>query len=241
MATLSRDSLCNIGAVQIPRPKCAGFQFVPTRGRMGFYRSIKRDGHKYGIEMKNERGPRRPQLPDAGFWAPPSADQIIHETNNNNINEKQHHPQQQQQQHLQQNQQHSPSEQSFSDLSSDSGSTKFSIAPLKKTPPPAPPLPIDAARLPPRPPRGGVPIFKKQFAPIQQPQQNVIVEKKEEPPVDYDINEDDKKQQNFRRQAPVTSKVYRQTPTEYEVNNQNRKYSVSSSSTSSGSKYSERF
>uniref|UniRef100_A0AC34FLB5 Uncharacterized protein n=1 Tax=Panagrolaimus sp. ES5 TaxID=591445 RepID=A0AC34FLB5_9BILA len=226
MATLSRDSLCNIGAVQIPRPKCAGFQFVPTRGRMGFYRSIKRDGHKYGIEMKNERGPRRPQLPDAGFWAPPSADQIIHETNNNNIGEKQHQPQ------------HSPSEQSYSDLSSDSGSTKFSIAPLKKTPPPAPPLPADAARLPPRPPRGGVPIFKKQ----QQVNtiQKVQIEKKEEPPVDYDLNEDDNKQ-SFRRQAPVTSKIFRQTPTEYEVNNQNRKYSVSSSSTSSGSKYSERF
>uniref|UniRef100_A0A914XVW0 Uncharacterized protein n=1 Tax=Panagrolaimus superbus TaxID=310955 RepID=A0A914XVW0_9BILA len=188
MATLSRDSLCNIGAVQIPRPKCAGFQFVPTRGRMGFYRSIKRDGHKYGIEIKNERGPRRPQLPDAGSWAPPSADQIIHETNNNNIGEKQH-----QSQH-----QHSPSEQSFSDLSSDSGSTKFSIAPLKKTPPPAPPLPIDAARLPPRPPRGGVPIFKKQpqhqFTQIQK----IQIEKKEEPPVDYDINEDDTKQ-SFRR------------------------------------------
>jgi hypothetical protein len=223
MATLSRDSLCNIGAVQIPRPKCAGFQFVPTRGRMGFYRSIKRDGHKYGIDIKNERGPRRPQLPDAGFWTPPSADQIIHE-NNNNIEKHQH----------------SSSEQSFSDLSSDSGSTKFSsIAPLKKTPPPAPPLPSDAARLPPRPPRGGVPMFggiaKKQVV-----VKTVQIEKKEEPPVDYDVAEEDNNKQNFRRQVPVTSKVFRQTPAEYEVDTQKRKYSMASSS-SSGSRYSERF
>jgi hypothetical protein len=232
MATLSRDSLCNIGAVQIPRPKCAGFQFVPTRGRMGFYRSIKRDGHKYGIDIKNERGPRRPQLPDAGFWTPPSADQIIHENNNNNNIEKQPH-------------QHSPSDQSYSDLSSDSGSssTKFSssIAPLKKTPPPAPPLPSDAARLPPRPPRGGVPVFST--TPKKQVVIKQHIEKKEEPPVDYDIAENidnHKNQQNFRRQAPVTSKVYlRQTPIEYEVNN--RKYSMTSSSSSNGSKYSERF
>uniref|UniRef100_A0A914EAX0 Uncharacterized protein n=1 Tax=Acrobeloides nanus TaxID=290746 RepID=A0A914EAX0_9BILA len=59
-----RDSLCNIGPLEIPRPKCEGFQFIPTRGRMGFYRSIKRDGGKYGLKI-NTQGPRRPALPDA--------------------------------------------------------------------------------------------------------------------------------------------------------------------------------
>ncbi|KAI1730869.1 hypothetical protein Ddc_03588 [Ditylenchus destructor] len=66
--TAVRDTLCNLSPVEIPRPKCAGFQFVRTRGRMGFYQSIKRDGEKYGVQIKNQ-GPRRPSLPGPDFWA----------------------------------------------------------------------------------------------------------------------------------------------------------------------------
>lgn len=58
-----RDTLCKLRPVEIPRPKCAGLQFVATRGRFGFYQSIKRDGEKYGIQIKSQ-GPRRPTLPD---------------------------------------------------------------------------------------------------------------------------------------------------------------------------------
>uniref|UniRef100_A0A915DBL9 Uncharacterized protein n=1 Tax=Ditylenchus dipsaci TaxID=166011 RepID=A0A915DBL9_9BILA len=65
--TAVRDTLCSLRPMEIPRPKCAGFQFVPTRGRMGFYMSIKRDGEKYGIQLKNQ-GPRRPSLPDPRAW-----------------------------------------------------------------------------------------------------------------------------------------------------------------------------
>lgn len=34
----SVDILQSITPLEIPRPKCHGMQFVPTRGRYGFYR-----------------------------------------------------------------------------------------------------------------------------------------------------------------------------------------------------------
>lgn len=35
--TAVRDSLCNMEPVHIPRPQISGLQFIPTRGRLGFY------------------------------------------------------------------------------------------------------------------------------------------------------------------------------------------------------------
>ncbi|VDM16365.1 unnamed protein product [Wuchereria bancrofti] len=61
-----RDSLCNMEPVQIPRPQISGLQFIPTRGRLGFYATIRRDGEKYGVGMK-PIGPRRPVLSDSLF------------------------------------------------------------------------------------------------------------------------------------------------------------------------------
>ncbi|VDK75098.1 unnamed protein product [Litomosoides sigmodontis] len=64
--TAMRDSLCNMEPVQIPRPQISGLQFIPTRGRLGFYATICRDGEKYGVEIKRI-GPRRPVLSDGLF------------------------------------------------------------------------------------------------------------------------------------------------------------------------------
>ncbi|VDN44675.1 unnamed protein product [Gongylonema pulchrum] len=64
--TAVRDSLCNLEPVQIPRPQISGLQFIPTRGRLGFYKSIHRDGEKYGVGIKTI-GPRRPPLADVCF------------------------------------------------------------------------------------------------------------------------------------------------------------------------------
>ncbi|VDO43252.1 unnamed protein product [Onchocerca flexuosa] len=66
--TAVRDSLCNMEPVQIPRPQISGLQFIPTRGRLGFYATIRRDGEKYGVGMKSI-GPRRPTLSDDLFKA----------------------------------------------------------------------------------------------------------------------------------------------------------------------------
>uniref|UniRef100_A0A7E4WBL5 IRS-type PTB domain-containing protein n=1 Tax=Panagrellus redivivus TaxID=6233 RepID=A0A7E4WBL5_PANRE len=165
IGTLSRDAMSKMGTVQIPRPKCSGFQFVPTRGRMGFYRSIKRDGEKYGIQMKNQ-GPRRPTLPDANFWQQPA----VSEANNNNNEKTESVGTSETQQHVDAN---------------------GNNLPIKKQPPPAPPLPKDSARLPPRPPRGHPAppppqmlkgYGKSHFAP--RPPLNL--EPLIEPPVDYD-------------------------------------------------------
>ncbi|KAI6174373.1 hypothetical protein M3Y98_01183100 [Aphelenchoides besseyi] len=57
--------------MEIPRPKCNGMTFVPTVGRRGFYKSIRNEGHKYGVAIKPS-GPRRPTLPTADFWTPPT-------------------------------------------------------------------------------------------------------------------------------------------------------------------------
>ncbi|CAI5455085.1 unnamed protein product [Caenorhabditis angaria] len=59
--TAIRDNLCELGRMEIPRPKCQGMQFVATRGRQGFYRTIRENGAKYGIQLKPQ-GPKRPQL-----------------------------------------------------------------------------------------------------------------------------------------------------------------------------------
>ncbi|KAM3727586.1 Uncharacterized protein ACO02O_04240 [Dirofilaria immitis] len=64
--TAVRDSLCNMEPIQIPRPQISGLQFIPTRGRLGFYATIRRDGEKYGVGVK-PIGPRRPALSDILF------------------------------------------------------------------------------------------------------------------------------------------------------------------------------
>jgi len=56
-----RDSLCNMQPMQIPRPKCSGMEFVQTRGRQGFYLSLRRKGGAFGIQPLIQ-GPRRPAL-----------------------------------------------------------------------------------------------------------------------------------------------------------------------------------
>ncbi|VDM76362.1 unnamed protein product [Strongylus vulgaris] len=56
-----RDSLCDLGRMEIPRPQFNGMQFVATRGKLGFYKTIRENGGKYGIQVKPQ-GPRRPAL-----------------------------------------------------------------------------------------------------------------------------------------------------------------------------------
>uniref|UniRef100_A0A0N4ZR25 Homeobox protein 2-like n=1 Tax=Parastrongyloides trichosuri TaxID=131310 RepID=A0A0N4ZR25_PARTI len=67
MATGIRDTLCNLKPLGIPRPTINGLKFIPTKGRMGFYKTIKQEGEKFGVSIKNQ-GPRRPALPGADFW-----------------------------------------------------------------------------------------------------------------------------------------------------------------------------
>ncbi|KIH68593.1 hypothetical protein ANCDUO_01067 [Ancylostoma duodenale] len=56
-----RDNLCDLGRMEIPRPQFHGMQFVATRGKLGFYKTIRENGSKYGIHVKSQ-GPRRPAL-----------------------------------------------------------------------------------------------------------------------------------------------------------------------------------
>ncbi|MFH4979183.1 hypothetical protein AB6A40_005892 [Gnathostoma spinigerum] len=63
-----RDALCNIQPLEIPRPQVSGLQFIPTRGRQGFYRSIRREGAQYGVKIR-ENGPRRTPLSDVDWSA----------------------------------------------------------------------------------------------------------------------------------------------------------------------------
>ncbi|GMR32806.1 hypothetical protein PMAYCL1PPCAC_03001 [Pristionchus mayeri] len=65
----SVDLLQSITPLEIPRPKCHGMQFVPTRGRYGFYRTIRAEGSKYGVSIKG-MGPRRPVLSKDLFTRP---------------------------------------------------------------------------------------------------------------------------------------------------------------------------
>uniref|UniRef100_A0AC34Q3R0 Uncharacterized protein n=1 Tax=Panagrolaimus sp. JU765 TaxID=591449 RepID=A0AC34Q3R0_9BILA len=211
MATVSRDGLLNIGTVQIPRPKCQGFQFVNTRGRMGFYRSIKRDGEKYGIQMKN-MGPRRPQLPDAGFWKPPEETQNNNEEKQFNANKTPESP--------------TPNfvrnfDRPSNGVNANRGSAIAQIN-KAKPPPPAPPLPKDLAKLPPRPPKT-VPTMKKSADPI-------------EPPIDYN---EDARPQMFRRQNLVVQK-HRTIPEESENERPTERRNSNSQSSGSG-RYMERF
>ncbi|EFO97424.1 hypothetical protein CRE_16804 [Caenorhabditis remanei] len=67
--TAIRDNLCELGRLEIPRPKCQGMQFVATRGRQGFYRTIRENGAMYGIQLKPQ-GPKRPQLSSDLFNRP---------------------------------------------------------------------------------------------------------------------------------------------------------------------------
>lgn len=41
-----REFLCKLEPLRIPRPKCAGMQFVQTSGRQGFYLSLRRKEQK---------------------------------------------------------------------------------------------------------------------------------------------------------------------------------------------------
>ncbi|VDK48079.1 unnamed protein product, partial [Cylicostephanus goldi] len=61
MTPFIRDSLCDLGRMEIPRPQFQGMQFVATRGKFGFYKTIRENGGKYGIQVKPQ-GPRRPAL-----------------------------------------------------------------------------------------------------------------------------------------------------------------------------------
>uniref|UniRef100_A0A1I8ACW1 IRS-type PTB domain-containing protein n=1 Tax=Steinernema glaseri TaxID=37863 RepID=A0A1I8ACW1_9BILA len=68
--TAVRESFINLKPLEIPRPKCQGMQFITTRGRQGFYQSIRRNGAQYGLQIK-PMGPRRSALPDQSFWTRP--------------------------------------------------------------------------------------------------------------------------------------------------------------------------
>ncbi|GMT03939.1 hypothetical protein PENTCL1PPCAC_26113, partial [Pristionchus entomophagus] len=63
------DLYASLTPLEIPRPKCHGMQFVPTRGRYGFYRTIRAEGSKYGVSIKG-MGPRRPVLSKDLFQRP---------------------------------------------------------------------------------------------------------------------------------------------------------------------------
>ncbi|TKR82514.1 hypothetical protein L596_016231 [Steinernema carpocapsae] len=68
--TAVRENFINLPPLEIPRPKCQGMQFINTRGRHGFYQSIRRNGAQYGLQIK-PMGPRRAALPDQSFWMRP--------------------------------------------------------------------------------------------------------------------------------------------------------------------------
>ncbi|KAK0405694.1 hypothetical protein QR680_018142 [Steinernema hermaphroditum] len=68
--TAVRENFINLPPMEIPRPKCQGMQFITTRGRQGFYQSIRRTGAQYGLQIK-PMGPRRAALPDQSFWSRP--------------------------------------------------------------------------------------------------------------------------------------------------------------------------
>uniref|UniRef100_A0A915AV60 Uncharacterized protein n=1 Tax=Parascaris univalens TaxID=6257 RepID=A0A915AV60_PARUN len=58
----TRDTFCNLQRMEIPRPQISGLEFVPTRGRLGFYKSI---------QKSIPTAPRRPPLSEVHFTAPP--------------------------------------------------------------------------------------------------------------------------------------------------------------------------
>ncbi|XGW33336.1 hypothetical protein V3C99_017631 [Haemonchus contortus] len=64
-----RDSLCDLGRMEIPRPQFHGMQFIATRGKLGFYKTIRENGSKYGVQVRPQ-GPRRPVLNNDIFQKP---------------------------------------------------------------------------------------------------------------------------------------------------------------------------
>ncbi|CCD61700.1 uncharacterized protein CELE_B0302.5 [Caenorhabditis elegans] len=82
--TAIRDNLCELKRLEIPRPKCQGMQFVATRGRQGFYRTIRENGAMYGIQLKPQ-GPKRPQLSSDLFNRP----MTVPEENSEDVEEAQ--------------------------------------------------------------------------------------------------------------------------------------------------------
>jgi len=59
--------------VEIPRPQFHNMQFIHTRGRLGFYKTIRQHGAQYGLQVK-AYGPRRPALSTA-MWTLQEADE----------------------------------------------------------------------------------------------------------------------------------------------------------------------
>ncbi|KJH40516.1 hypothetical protein DICVIV_13529 [Dictyocaulus viviparus] len=73
-----RDTLCDLGRMEIPRPQFYGMQFVATRGKQGFYKTIRDNGSKYGIQVKAQRS-RRPVLSNDLFLRPLNMEEKIAE------------------------------------------------------------------------------------------------------------------------------------------------------------------
>ncbi|VDM62578.1 unnamed protein product [Angiostrongylus costaricensis] len=71
-----RDSLCDLGRMEIPRPQFHGMQFVATRGKQGFYKTIRENGSKYGLQVKPQ-GPRRPVLSNDLFVRPSTMEENV--------------------------------------------------------------------------------------------------------------------------------------------------------------------
>ncbi|KAJ1353527.1 hypothetical protein KIN20_010168 [Parelaphostrongylus tenuis] len=71
-----RDSLCDLGRMEIPRPQFRGMQFVATRGKQGFYKTIRESGNKYGLQVKLQ-GPRRPVLSNDLFLRPSTMEEDV--------------------------------------------------------------------------------------------------------------------------------------------------------------------
>uniref|UniRef100_A0A183CE76 Sialyltransferase n=1 Tax=Globodera pallida TaxID=36090 RepID=A0A183CE76_GLOPA len=58
---MASEHICSMDTFEIPRPKCVGMQFVPIRGRYGYYQTVNKGvAIKYGLTQQQ----RRPMLPD---------------------------------------------------------------------------------------------------------------------------------------------------------------------------------
>ena len=127
--------------------------------------------------MKN-MGPRRPQLPDAGFWKPPEEPKNNNEEKIVDANKTVEKPV-----FVRTFERPSNYGTMSKNVSGQANSTKFTVSQNKnKQAPPPPPFSGDLSRLPPRPPR------------VQHSKRN----DPREPPVDYD-NSSDFRPQMFRR------------------------------------------
>ncbi|VDK44603.1 unnamed protein product [Anisakis simplex] len=56
-----RENFCNLQPTEIPRPRISGLEFIPTRGRLGFYKCVKNS---------LPATPRRPVLSEDVFTIP---------------------------------------------------------------------------------------------------------------------------------------------------------------------------